>query len=137
MRASLSLLLLLVGLVGARPGPDTALTCSLAMPTFRAPRLMAVPSCPPSWNLELTVDLPNPGWEVEVDEVCKTDDSGRRVIRISSRGKPGAWPQVITTRKLRVPLGSMRKGAHLLDLHYRKSPDTRYRRVQALVLDAK
>jgi hypothetical protein len=137
MRASLSLLLLLVGLVGARPGSDTALTCSLARPVFRAPRLVVVHDCPPAWALELTVDLPHPGWEVEVDEVCKTDGSRRRVVRISSRGKPGSWPQVITTRKLRVPLGSMRKGAHLLDLHYRKSPDTRYRRVQALVLDAR
>jgi len=137
MRASLSLLLLLVGLVGARPGPETALTCTLRRPVFRAPRLVAVPSCPPTWNLELTVDLPNPGWEVEMDEVGKPDDAGRRVIKISSRGKPGGWPQVITTRELRVPLGSMRKGSYLLDLRYRKSPDTRYRRVQALVLDAK
>ncbi|MHC4930923.1 MAG: hypothetical protein ACYTGV_01860 [Planctomycetota bacterium] len=137
MRSSLSILFLLVGLVGARPGPETALTCSLATPVFRAARLVAVHHCPPAWTLELTVDLPDPGWEVEVDEICKPDDARRRVVRISSRGKAGAWPQVITTRKLRVPLGSMRKGAYLLDLHYRKSPDTRYRRVQALVLDAK
>jgi hypothetical protein len=128
----LAILAVLAALAGAKPGPDTALTLKPVDPMF-AVRVIEKPSCPPSFDVELTADMPDPGWTLAVDRISDADDSGRRVVEITATRAEGAYIQVITPRAVIVSLGMMRKGTYLLDIRLRRGA-TPYERVQAVVL---
>ena len=127
-----AILALLAALAGARPGPDTALALMPVEPMF-AVRVVALPSCPPMFDLELTADMPDPGWTFAVDRVSDADESGRRIVEITATRAEGAFAQVLTPRTVKLSLGILRKGVHLVDLHLRRGA-ARYERVQAIVL---
>jgi len=128
----LTILALLAALAGARPGPDTALSLRPLDPMF-AVKVVEMPSCPPSFDVELTADMPDPGWSLTLDRVSDPDQAGRRTVEITATRAEGAFVQVLTPRAVTLKLGSMRKGAYLLDILLRRGP-TRYERVQAIVL---
>ncbi len=125
-------LAVLAALAGARPGPDTALTLRPVDPMFAA-RVVELPSCPPSFVVELTADMPDAGWSLAVDRVSDPDESGRRIVEVTATPGEDAFAQVLTPRTVKVPLGMMRKGVYLLDVHFRRGP-AKYQRVQAVVL---
>jgi len=122
----------LAALAGAKPGPDTALTLKPVEPMF-AVRVVERPSCPPTFDLELTTDMPHPGWSLAVDRVSDPDESGRRVVDITESEAEGLWPAVMTATTAKVGLGVMRKGVHLIDVRVRRGAG-KYERVQAVVL---
>ncbi len=128
----LAILAVLAALAGARPGPDTALTLKPLDPLFQV-RVVDLPSCPPRFDIELTADMPDPGWTLALDRVSDPDETGRRTVEITATRAEGAFVQVITPRTVTVGMGCMRKGNYLLDIHLRRGP-TKYERVQALVL---
>jgi hypothetical protein len=128
----LPILALLAALAGAKPGPDTALSLRSVEPMFRV-QVLERPSCPPSFDLELTADMPDPGWTLAVDRVSDADESGRRVVEITATRAEGAFVQALTPRTAKVPLGCLRKGVYLIDVHLRRGAG-RYERVQAVVL---
>jgi hypothetical protein len=128
----LAILALLAALAGARPGPDTALSLRPLEPMFQV-RVVALPSCPPMFDLELTADMPDAGWTLAVDRITDADESGRRTVEITATRAEGVFAQVLTPRTAKVRLGVLRKGAHLVDLHLRRG-GARYERVQAVVL---
>jgi len=99
---------------------------------FRA-RAVERPSCPPSFDLDLTADMPDPGWSLAVDRVSDPDPTGRRVVEITATRADGAFAQVLTPRTARVSLCFLPKGVHLVDIHLRRGGG-RYERVQAIVL---
>lgn len=96
-------------------------------------RVVERDSCPPSFDLELTADLPDPGWSLAVDRVSDPDAAGRRVVEITATGAEGAFAQVLTPRTTTASLGMMRKGVYLIDIHLRRG-EGRHERVQAIVL---
>jgi len=124
----------LAALAGARAAPDTATHLKLVDPVFRDVRVVALDSCPPAFVLELTTDLPHPGWGLAVDRVGAADEHGRVVIEITAEGKEGLWPQVMTARTARVPLGRLKKGDVLVDVFLRRGRDAAYGRAQAIIL---
>jgi hypothetical protein len=126
-------LLLLVALSAAKPGPDTALRLEAVEPIFRA-RVVERPGCPPSFDVELTEELPDSGWTLALDRVQGPDAEGRFTAEITAARGDGAFAQVLTPRTVVVPVGFLRKGAYLLDLRLRRDPAAAYERVQALVL---
>jgi len=128
----LAILALLVALAAARPGPDTALTLKPVDALFRV-RVVEWPTCPPSFDLELAAGMPDPGWSLTVDRVADPDETGRRTVEITARRQDDPFPQVVTARTANVPLGILRKGVHLIDLHLRQGAG-KYERVQAIVL---
>jgi len=128
----LAILALLVALAGAKPGPDTALTLKPVDPMFQV-CVVERPSCPPSFDLELTADMPDPGWSLTVDRVGDPDETGRRVVEITASREEGLFPQIITARTAKVPLGILRKGVYLIDVRLRQGGGS-YERVQAIVL---
>jgi hypothetical protein len=128
----LATLAVLVTLAGAKPGPDTALTLTPVDPTFRV-RVVERPSCPPSFEIELTADMPDPGWSLAVDRVSDPDETGRRIVEITATRAEGAFAQVITPRTAKLSLGILRKGVYLIDVHLRKGAG-KHERVQAIVL---
>ncbi|HEX5137049.1 MAG TPA: hypothetical protein VFY93_08765 [Planctomycetota bacterium] len=128
----LAIIALLVALAGAKPGPDTALTLKPVEPMFRV-RVVERPSCPPSFDLELTADMPDPGWSLNVDRVADPDETLRRVVEITATRGDGMFPQVVTARTAKVPLGILRKGVYLIDVQVRQGA-AKYERVQAIVL---
>jgi hypothetical protein len=128
----LTILAVLAALAGAKPGPDTALTLKPVEPMFQV-RIVERPSCPPSFDLELTADMPDPGWTLAVDRVSDPDASGRRVVEITATRAEGAFLQVLTPRTAKVSLGFLRKGVYLIDVHLRRGA-AKYERVQAIVL---
>lgn len=128
----LAILALFAALAGARPGPDTALSLKPLDPMFSV-RVVEHPSCPPSFDVELTADMPDPGWTLGVDRVSDPDESGRRIVEITATRAEGAFVEVVTPRTAKVPVGFLRKGVYLLDVHFRRGP-TKYQRVQAVVL---
>ena len=128
----LAILALAAALAGAKPGPDTALSLKPLEPTFQV-RVAELPSCPPMFDLELTADMPDPGWTLAVDRVSDPDESGRRIVEITATRAEGMFAQVLTPRTAKVSLGILRKGVHLVDLHLRRGA-ARYERVQAVVL---
>jgi hypothetical protein len=128
----LAILAVLVALAGARPGPDTALSLKPVEPMFQV-RVVERPSCPPSFDLELTLDLPDPGWSLAVDRISDPDPTLRRVVEITATRAEGAFVQVVTPRTAKLSLGCLRKGVHLIDVHLRHGA-AKYERVQAIVL---
>jgi hypothetical protein len=130
---TLLLLLLLVALAAARPGPDTALALEPVDPPFRA-RILERPSCPPGFDVELTAELPDPGWTLTVDALRGPDAEGRFTADLTAARGDGVFPQVVTPRSTKVSLGFLRKGVYLLDLRLRRDPAGKHERVQALVL---
>lgn len=128
----LPILALLAALAAARPGPDTALSLKPLDPMF-AVKVVQRPSCPPSFDVELTADMPDPGWSLTLDRVSDPDEAGRRTVEITATRGEGAYVQVVTPRTVTLGLGCMRKGVYLLDIHLRRGP-TKYERVQATVL---
>jgi hypothetical protein len=131
---TLALLGLLAALAGARPGPHTALSLRLVEPAFRDIRIVEQPSCPPMFDVELTADMPDAGWQLAVDRVSEPDAAGRIAVEITAARAEGAAAQVVTPRSVRVPLGCLRKGGYLLDVHLRRVAGAAYERVQAIVL---
>ena len=128
----LMILALVAALAAAKAGPDTAVALKPLDPMFRV-RVVEQKSCPPMFDVELTADLPDPGWTLAVDRVSDPDASGRRIVELTATRAEGAFLQVVTPRTATVSLGSMRKGAYLLDVHLRRGPNP-YERVQAIVL---
>lgn len=128
----LAILALLGALAGAKPGPDTALSLSPVEPMFRF-LVVERPSCPPSFDLVLAADMPDPGWSLAIDRVSDPDETRRRVVEITATRAEGVFPQVLTERTATAGLGTMRKGTCLIDLHLRRG-EGRHERVQAIVL---
>jgi hypothetical protein len=128
----LAILAVLAALAGAKPGPDTALTLKPLDPMF-AVEIVSKRSCPPSFHVALTADMPDPGWTLAVDRVSDADENGCRVVELTATRAEGAYVQVITPRTVVVSLGMLRKGTYLLDLRLRRGPE-KYERVQAVVL---
>jgi hypothetical protein len=123
---------LLAALAGARPGKDTALRLKPVEPMF-AVGIAELPSCPPTFVIELTADMPDAGWDLVVDRVSDPDESGRRVVEITATRREGFFAQVLSPRTAKVCLGSMRKGTHLFDVRLRRIEGS-YERVQAVVV---
>ncbi|MDH3592999.1 MAG: hypothetical protein OER88_14025, partial [Planctomycetota bacterium] len=90
--------------------------------------------CPPSWRLDLTRDMPTPGWAMKA--TIKRNDADK-ILRVEITATPphGLVPQVITKGTVRVEAGSLLKGAWLVDVHY-KAGGEKSRRVQAFTLRA-
>lgn len=128
----LAILAFLVALAGAKPGPDTALSLKPVEPMFRF-RVVERDTCPPSFDLELTADMPDPGWSLAVDRVSDPDETLRRVVDITATRAEGMFAQVVTARTATASLGMMRKGVYLIDIRLRRG-EGRHERVQAIVL---
>ncbi len=127
-----AILAVVAALAGAKAGPDTALSLEPVEPMFRF-RVVERGSCPPSFDLELAADMPDPGWSLAVDRVSGPDPNGRRIVEITATRAEGMFAQVLTARTATANLGVMRKGVHLVDVHLRRG-EGRHERVQAIVL---
>lgn len=126
--------LLAVGCVLAKAGTDTAVEASLE----KGPFTLAIAAgtdieCPPTWDLRLAADMPDPGWSLRVDDVVREKD-GRFVVKVTAAREPGMHAQVITERTAVAKLGHLRKGSHLVEIRYRRLPATSYDLVQAAVV---
>jgi len=121
----------------ATAGPKAAQELATAPDFFRVAGVDVKESQPPQFDVRLVADMPTPGWKLAVDEVAGPDAAGRIRVKITGEGPDGRVIQVITPETVRVPLGSLAAGRYLLDVAYRKGKAGAYRRVSALLLDAK
>jgi hypothetical protein len=127
----LAVLVASVGVALARPGPDTANMLKLAPPAFDL-SLKPLPACPTPFELTMARDMPDPGWSLKVDKMDRKE--GRVVVHVTATRKDGLFPQVITPASAKVNLGRFKKGAHVLEIHYRAGADAKYELVQVALL---
>jgi len=130
-------LAVLVGSARAQDKADPAVRAAVATDFFSAAKVLTKESFPPQFGLALTASMPTPGWKLTVDRVTKPDAEGRIRLHITGRRPKGMVAQVITPTTVHASLGVLPKGALLIDLHYRSGGRQTYRRVQALVLNAR
>lgn len=133
-RIPLPLLVVLAAVGGvtlARPGPDTANMLKLATPAFEL-ALKPLPACPTPFELTLTRDMPDPGCSLKVDRLDRKD--GRVVVHVTATRRDGLFRQVITPASAKVNLGRFKKGAHVLEIHFRTGPEAKYELVQVALL---
>ena len=143
MRFTLSLLLLFAiaasNLAEAKPGPNTALRASLVEGECTVKVKSGDPECPPGFMLAVTVQLPSPGYDLKLEK--KVFDREKRRIRIELRSvpKPGdkSWPQVIVPGTAEIPLGSIRKGRYLVEVHYAWGQQGKSSLIHATVLEGR
>lgn len=124
------ILLALAALAGAKPGPETALSLVQLDTIFAVKIVDGGLCCPPAFDLELTADMPE-GTTLAVDRVDGPDPTGRRIVEITATRTGTA--SGLSPVKARVPLGVLRKGVHLVDIHMRHG-NAAYERVQAVVV---
>jgi len=130
----LALSLLLVGLAAAKAGPDAASRARIVPSALREAVLTEKPTCPVTWDLALTIEMPNPGWKLACDEVTAPDGDRRRIVRLTATPTEGLWPAVMTPTTVKVPLGPMEKGVDLLDVQQRNGAGAPYQRLGALLV---
>ena len=125
-------LLVLAGCLFARPGPHTANHLALESGWLSNVRIEALPSCPVSWNLHVTLQMPTPGWKVVADKVERLDDA-RLVVYLTGTGPEGPVIQVITPTEYTVRVPTLRKGRYVVELRYRAGAGAKYERRAAFV----
>ena len=103
-------------------------------PSFRQPVVNVLESHPVRFVLVFEQQMPTPGWRTEVDSV--EVDQGRIVVEITSKRPEGIVAQVITSAKLRVPLGSLKQGRYVLELRIRPDEAQAYQIAHVLVVVA-
>ena len=103
---------------------------------FRDAQVVMAKSMPPQFQVNLTRDMPTPGWKFEVDSVEIDGKSGRIVARVTEHAPGGVVSQVIKPTRLSLNLGVLSRGDYLLELWVRRGAGSDYRRLQAIVLVA-
>ena len=99
--------------------------------------VLTLESAPPQFVLRAVRTMPTPGWELRVDEVDEEVDArGRRVFVFLTEIAPqGIVAQVLTPTEVRIPLGPLSAGRHLVAIYARRGEDEP-ELVESLVLDA-
>jgi hypothetical protein len=94
-------------------------------------------SMPPQFVLRGLRTMPTPGWELRIDRVEEdVDQSGERLLVFITEVPPeGIVPQVLHPTEVRIPLGALSPGRHLLALYTRRGEDP-YDLLQAMVVEA-
>jgi hypothetical protein len=103
----------------------------LAPPAFDL-ALKGLPACPTPFELTMTRDMPDPGWSLTVDKLERKDR--RVVVHVTATRKQGLFPQVITPASTSINLGRFKKGAHVLEIHYRTGAEAKYELTQVALL---
>ncbi len=93
-------------------------------------------SMPPVFAASVSVQMPTPGWKLEVDEVGKPDAHGRIQVKVTGTGPEGIVAQVLSSETINVSLGRVQPGDYLLELWYRNSGQTEYKRRGVALLSA-
>jgi len=93
-------------------------------------------SNPPQFNVALSVQMPTPGWKLKVDEVGQPDAHGRIQVKVTGTGPQGIVAQVISSETISVTLGRIQSGEYLLELWYRNTGQTEYKRRGVAMLHA-
>jgi len=130
----LVLFLVLAGLAAAKAGPDAASRAQIVPFPFQNAVLIEKSACPVTWDLALTIEMPNPGWKLAFDGITAPDGDRRRIVRLTATPSEGLWPAVMTPTTVKVPLGSMKKGTDLLDVQQRDGAGAPYQRLGALLV---
>ncbi|MCS6914915.1 MAG: hypothetical protein RMK29_11255 [Myxococcales bacterium] len=93
---------------------------------------------PPQFVLRGVRTMPTPGWKLCVDRVDKDiDASGMRLGAYLTDIPPkGIVPQVLSPTEVRIPLGPLPLGRHLVSIFSRREEEATYRLLHALVVEA-
>lgn len=130
--------LLFAAAVTGRPGPDTATRAMVVAPACRVAVRMEPRACPPPVLIDVTLDLPSPGYDLSKQAVHL--DRERKRIRVDLRAtpKPGdaMWPAVMTPAKTTAMLGVLEKGRYVVEIHYAVGKDRPLRPHHVFLLDA-
>jgi len=137
MRVLAVLLLSGIGCMGGGQANDRGATrLAVPDPPFRDAQVVPAKSMPPQFRVNLTRDMPTPGWKFEVDSVEIDAELGRIVARVTEHAPGGIVSQVIKPTRLDLELGILPRGGYVLEIWVRRGADSDYRRLQAIVLVA-
>ncbi len=135
--ASLLVVLITVGVVAAKAGPNTALRLAVVEPGYTLSLGGGKRLCPPSFSLNLATNLADAGTSLVLDRV--TRDAARSTITIDltvKRDPNAVAPQIITAAKVAADIGSLRKGRYIVVIRQRFN-NSAYKIVQSTVLDGR
>jgi hypothetical protein len=139
MRTTLLVLLIPAVMVFGRAGPNTATQVALVSKECKLSVKMGMRRCPSPVEVNATVQLPSPGYDLTV--VKRTVDRETRRVRIELRAtpKPGDndWPQVMTPVTAKIDLGVLRKGRYALEVHYQIGAQGKSKLIHATVLEGR
>ena len=116
--------------------PKGAWTLDVVPSRIRGATVETMESAPPQVALNVSIDMPSPGYRVTMDGVAGPDANGRITAKITITPKSGMWPQVVTPTEVRLPLGVLDEGQYIVEVLEKRLSDP-YRPVGAVLLRAR
>lgn len=118
--------------------PTHAVSLKILADEVREFTVEVLESQPPQFVLRGVRTMPTPGWTLRVDRVDRDIDArgtrlGAYLIEIPPKG---IVPQVLSPTEVRIPLGAVPPGRHLVSIFSRRQEESDYQLLQALVVDA-
>lgn len=102
------------------PGSPPAARAKVVQAPFAVVEVDTLLSMPPQFELVLRREMPTAGWRLEVDAV-EPDPGSRRIRVVLTQTAPdGPVAQVLTPVDVRVPLGALAVGRHLVEVWTRE-----------------
>lgn len=136
---ALALSALACAVVAGDPGDGpVAGRAAIVPPYLDRAEIVRAPGDAPSFRLVLHRDLPNPGWDLRVEEVVHEDDARIVTVRLAEVAPPpgSVHAQVITPRRVEIDLGPLTPGRYLVDVRAARPGSGETVRVAALVVAA-
>jgi len=124
---SFGFVLIITGMVGSTPAqqappagqPVVATALSLADKPQDSGLIVEMRSTePPRFDLVFLRRMSTPGWRFRIDKIDYKED-GRIVIKVTRIEPKGIVSQVLTRERIRIPLGALSVGRHVVELHLR------------------
>ena len=137
MRFLAALLLSGIGCMAGGKATDRGATrLTVPDPPFRNAQVVMAKSKPPQFRVNLTRDMPTPGWKFEIESVEVDAEAGRILVRVTEQAPHGMVAQMIKPTRLSLDLGVLAPGRYVLELWVRRGAKNEYHRLQAMVLVA-
>ncbi len=137
MRGTLTVLVLACAVASSEAGDKAKQATHLYRVTPMAKLKRVVPADGPraAFPVEIDVYMPSPGYTLTLASVAEPDATGRIVVRLDGKPKPGTWPAAMTWMPARFTLASLPTARYLVDVQVRVPPHG-YKRYGAFLLDA-
>lgn len=134
--AGLLVPVLLVLLSGTPAGAaEIATSIALGEPAFHEPAIHRLAGEEPRFELNLTREMPSPGWLCEIESVHV--ERARIFVEINEVAPQAPASQVMTATRCHVPIGALAPGRYLVELWLRRNGKGEHYPAQALVLLAR
>ena len=124
---------LLAGAPPAASGIATSIT--LPEPAFRGPVIQRMEGVEPRFELQLTREMPSPGWRFEIESVHV--EEGRIYVEINEVAPDGLVSDVMTKTRCAIPIDALAPGRYSVELWLRRNGKGEHHLAQALVLMAR